>query len=165
MLSVISTSALAFEIAPIGTIEADFAGEAIAHATAKVTKGDRVSSTAFLHLIGAFSSLSLTGLGDNNARLDISVSFQSDAPDVKMLPVDVEISYAPTGKAQRWIANETPGRDNISFTTLTFEGDEGHVTGTFSASLCYAESYEDDADMENCRPIKGSFDSPIAIER
>ena len=166
VFSVVATPALAFEIEEIGTLEADFAGEAIAQPTVRARDGDEVSSTAFLHISGAgFSSLNLAGFSHDNARLDIGVEFHSDTPDAGMPPYGVEISYAPTGTAQRWVSDEASGAVSVSFTTLSFEGDEGQVTGTFSATLCYTESYEEDPDMNNCRPIEGSFDTPIAIER
>lgn len=164
VFSALATPALAYDLEEIGTIAADFGGETISLPTVRVTQGEEVSTTAFLHLIGAFSSLSVTGLGDDNARIDISVTFFSDAPDEETLPFSVEVSYAPTGTAEHWISDEADETNNVTFTTLGFEGDSGHATGTFSATLCYAEGYEEDADMSNCRPIEGSFDTPIEIE-
>lgn len=169
VLAVLATSAHAMEVAEIGTIEADFDGEVIALPTVSASDGQEVSSTAYLHLVGGgFSSLSLTGLGRDNARLDISVLFHSAMPDAETPPVDVEISYAPKGTAQRWTTSFEAmgtGPNTVDFTILRFEGDQGHVTGTFSGLLCYTESYDGDPDVNNCRPIQGSFDTPIEIER
>lgn len=165
VLLALATPTLAYDLEKVGTIAADFGGEAIEHPTARVTRGDEVYITAFLHLIGALSSLSLTGLGDDNARLDINATFLTDAPNVETPPFSMEVSYAPTGTAQHWISDDADGTNSVTFTTLSFEGDKGHVTGTFSATLCYAEGYGEEADMNNCRPIEGNFDTPIEIER
>lgn len=160
-----ATPALAFETEEIGTLAANFGGEAITQPTVKVIDGDNVDSTATLHLLGPFTALSISGFRPDNAILSIGVSFLSETPSAGTSPVGVEISYWPTGGVEHWTAYEAPGLDNINFTTLTLEGDKGHVTGTFNATLCHMADYEEEADMDNCRPIEGSFDTLIAIQR
>jgi hypothetical protein len=165
LLALAAGPGAAMEITPIGTMTADLAGEALSLPTVLVRSGDETESTAFLMVTGGFSSLSLTGLGAANARLDLSVTFLTPAPDAATPTVDVDIAYAPTGGPARWIAYAAPGTENLTLTKLTIEGDAGHATGSFRATLCFAADYAAEADPANCRAIEGRFDTPLTVER
>lgn len=167
VLSVLATPTLALEIEEIGRIDADFGGEIITQPTVRVTEGDEAESTAFLFDAGGgFSSLSISGYSPDRARIDISAEFYPEMPHADAQPIALEISYAPDGTAKRWVTlDEAADGGKIAFTTLKIEGDQGHVTGTFSGTLCYSEDYAGTPDANNCRPIEGSFDTPFTIEK
>lgn len=166
VLAAVASSVLAMEIEEIGSIDADFGGQAISQPTVIATDGDESSSSAFLFLPGGgFSSLSLSGFSMDNARLGIDLTYMSETPGPDTVPIDVTITFSPEGTGQHWTSQDAPSAVTIAFTTFAAAGEAGQVIGTFHAVLCYAEGYESEPDTTNCRPIQGSFDTPIVIER
>lgn len=161
---VLAAPAVAFETEEIGILQAAFDGKAIALPTLMVKSDDEEQAMAFLHIIGGFSNLSLTGLGMDNARLDISAGFMFDTPSPNAPVFELTIDYAPTGTGQHWTSEEVPNPPTITFTTLEFDEVEGRAAGTFAGEVCYADGYGTDADPDNCKPIEGSFDTQFFME-
>lgn len=154
--------AQAWEIEEIGTITATFGEESFERPTVIVTDGDEVSPTAFLLLtVGNNASLSLM-TGDGNFAVE--VTFMSHAPGPESAPVSTSVTYAPAGWTQLWLSEGAPEPLEVTFTTLTIEGDEGRATGSFRGLLCFADGLGAEADPDNCRPIDGTFDTPFLIE-
>jgi hypothetical protein len=161
----LSTPALAFEIEDIGQLDATFGGARIAQPTVLVRDGDEAQATAFLMVLdGGFSSLSLAGYSMDNQRLGIDLDFMVSAPAPQTAPLNLTITYAPAGGGGYWTSEEAPIQPAIGFTTLELGEGEGRAAGTFSGTLCLAETYGASADPGNCRPIEGSFDTRFFIE-
>lgn len=155
--------ALAWEVEEIGTVTATFADKTFERPTVIVTDGDDVSPTAYMILtVGNFSSLSLM-TGDGN--FVVEADFMTHAPGPETDPVSTNVAYAPEGWTQYWLSEGAPEPLEITFTTLTIEGDEGHAAGSFRGVLCFADGLGAEADPDNCRPIEGAFDSPFFIDR
>ncbi|WP_333682922.1 hypothetical protein [Pontibaca methylaminivorans] len=57
----------------------------------------------------------------------------------------------------QWVSRN----EQLDLTTGDLEGDEGHVTGTFTAELCYVEELYGDPDESTCQPISGTIDTRI----
>src|SRR5690606_3886280 len=165
LLAIFATPALAYETEDIGILQATFDGQAIELPTLIVKSDGEEQAMAFLHVIGSgFSNLSLTGLGTDNARLDISAGFMFDTPSPDAPVFDLTIDYAPTGTGQHWKSDEAPTPAAITFTTLEFDDVQGRAAGTFSGELCYADGYEAEAEVDNCKSIEGSFDTQFFLE-
>lgn len=165
-LAILATPAVSMEREEIGTIRAEFDGAEITRSTVISTQGDEVSPSAYLLVIGAgISSLAMIGVGTDNAQLGLDLTYMSETPDVATTPIDMTIFYSPKGGIARWTSEDAPTPPSIDFTTFETEGEEGRVAGTFSALLCYAETYEAGVDTENCSPMEGSFDTRFFVER
>ena len=165
LLLVSAPPVLAFEIEEIGTLQATFAAEEITQPTVIATSGGQRSATAFMAVIGGtLYSLSLAGHSMDNSRLDIQASYMQVQPSPQATPFDQTISYSPNGTGERWTSEDAPTRPNLTFTTLEMDGEEGRAVGSFSALLCFAESYGSDPDTSNCRQIVGSFDTRFFVE-
>ena len=89
----------------------------------------------------------------------------TEKPGPKTAPLDMTISYAPRGGAQRWTSEDAPSAPAVTFTTLEANDKEGRAVGTFAAELCLAEDYEGGGDPGNCRMIEGRFDTRFFVER
>ncbi len=165
-LVILTTPALAYDIEEIGTIEANFGGEAIVQPTVLARDGDEASATAFLILPGGgMSNLSLAGYSLDNKRLGLDASYMTEQPGPQTAPIAVTITYAPRGTKEHWTSDDAPTPPNITFTTLAVEGEEGRAVATFKALLCYAEDHDSGPDTGNCRPIEGSFDTRFTVEK
>lgn len=165
MFMALAMPALAFEIEEIGSIKADFDGEAITQPTVLAKQEGKASATAFLFLPGGgMSGLSLAGYSRDNKRLGLEVSYMTERPDPQTVPIDLTITYAPKGTKEHWTSEDAPTPVEITFTTLETKGEEGRAIGTFKAILCYAENYDSGSDTGNCRPIEGRFETKIFIE-
>ena len=160
-----ATPILAFETENIGTIEASFDAGTIAQPTVLARDGDKASATAFMFLSGVSAALSIAGYSTDNARLSVEVDFMTEKPGPKTAPLDMTISYAPRGGAQRWTSEDAPSAPAVTFTTLEAYDKEGRAVGTFAAELCLAEDYEGGGDPGNCRMIEGRFDTRFFVER
>lgn len=57
----------------------------------------------------------------------------------------------------QWVSRN----EQLDLTTVDLEGDEGRVTGTFTAELCYVEKLYGDPDESTCLPISGAIDTRI----
>lgn len=57
----------------------------------------------------------------------------------------------------QWVSRN----EQLDLTTVDLEGNEGHVTGTFTAELCYVEELYGDPDESTCQPISGAIDTRI----
>lgn len=164
-LVVFASPALGFETEEIGKIEATFEGQSIAQPTVIARNGGQADATAFLIIPGGgFSSLSLAGFSLDNKRLGIEIGFMSEDPGPQTAPIDLAITYSPTGTSVHWTSENAPTPPTITFTTLEADAGKGRVAGSFSGVLCYAEDYGSDADTENCHPIEGTFDTVFLVE-
>ena len=160
------STAQAFETQEIGKLKANFGGEKIEQPTVRVKSGKDDSNTAFLFVqkVGV-SSLSLAGYSLDNKRLWIDVSYMSMQPGPTTAPMNLTITYAPAGDQGHWTSDEAPTPAKITFTTFESKGKEGRAVGSFKAQLCYAKNLGADADIKNCRPIEGSFDTKFFVEK
>ncbi len=161
-LPLLSLPAHAWEVEEIGKITATFDGEAFERSTVIVTDGDLVSPTANLFLtLNNFSSLSLL-TEDGNFVID--ATFMSHAPGPETAPISTSMSFAPDGNMQFWMSEGAPEPLEVTFTTLSVEGDKGHAAGSFRGVLCFADGLGEEVDPDNCRPIEGTFDTPFFVE-
>lgn len=161
----LATPSLAFDIEEIGMIEANFESVAIAQPTVLASDGDQASPTAFMFLTGISAGLSISGYSTDNARLSVEVDFMTEQPGPEATPLDMTISYATAGGAERWTSEDAPSLPSVTFTTLNANDEDGQAVGTFVAELCFAEDYEGGGDPDNCRMIEGRFDTRFFVER
>ena len=165
-LMVLTTPALAVETEEIGKIKANFGGETIAQPTVIAKQGGKSSATAFLIVPGGgMSNLNLVGYSLDNKRLSLEISYMAEQPGPQTAPVDLTITYAPKGTQEHWTSEDAPTRGKITFTSLETKGKEGSAVGTFKAQLCYVKDRSSGPDIKNCRPIEGSFDTKLFVQK
>lgn len=161
-LQLLALPAHAWEVEEIGKITATFADETFERSTVIVTDGDLVSPTANLFLtLHNFSSLSLL---TEDGNFVINADFMSHAPGPETAPISTSVSFAPDGNMQFWLSDGAPAPLEVTFTTLSVEGDKGHAAGSFRGVLCFSADLGAGADTDNCRPIVGAFDTPFFVE-
>lgn len=151
----------------IGTLVATFGDEQISQPTVIAKRGNEESPTAYLLQIGAgMSALNFFGYIPGKARLDVNMTYMKEVPDAQTPPIDMTIQYTPpdAGKSY-WTSDDAPTAPQITFTTLELDGDQGRALGSFSAVLCFADSYESGPDTANCRPIEGTVDTRFFVEK
>ena len=166
-LMILMTPALAAQSEEIGKIKANFGGETIVQSTVIAKRDGKASATAYMILPGAgVSSLNLVGAyGPANQRLSIELTYMTEQPGPKTVPIDLTISYSPKGTKEHWTSEDAPTPGKITFTTLERKGQEGRAVGTFKALLCYAKGHGSGIDTKNCRPIEGSFETKFLVEK
>ncbi|KPP83659.1 MAG: hypothetical protein HLUCCA08_07620 [Rhodobacteraceae bacterium HLUCCA08] len=162
-LPLLALPAHAWEVEEIGKITATFDDETFERSTVIVTDGDLVSPTANLFLsLNNFSGLSLM---TEDADFVVEANFMSHAPGPETAPISTSVTYAsPDGNMQFWQSEGAPEPLEVTFTTLSVEGDKGHAAGSFRGVLCLADGLGAEVDPDNCRPIEGTFDTPFFVE-
>lgn len=164
-LGVFTTPVLAFEIEEIGEIQATFGDEKIVQPTVIAKTDAQTSATAFMNVLGGgFSAISVTGFAPDNTRLYFGATFQTEAPGPDTAPFQSDIQFKTPEDDGYWTSDGAPTPSSIAFTTLEHDGKEGLAVGRFSGALCYAPGYDSDVDVDNCRPIEGSFDTKFFVE-
>lgn len=154
----------------MGRLNATFGDVQISQPTVLVSQGDQTSPTAYMINVGwVVSSLTFMGYSRSNEQLILEVEYMGLSPDAPVptaqsAPVAASVSYAPTGNQNRWISEDAPSAPQFTFTTLEVDEKEGRAAGSFSAVLCYAESYASGPDLENCKPIEGTFETRFLVE-
>lgn len=110
--------------------------------------------------------------------VDIDAFPEADSPTLErlsltwMYPRSFPRSNSPDftrafGFSITWLLGNVTGPQRVSrneqldLTTVDLEGDEGGVTGTFTAELCYVEKLYGDPDESTCQPISGTIDTRI----
>lgn len=162
VLPLLALPAHAWEVEEIGTITATFADETFERSTVIVTDGDLVSPTANLFL--TLNNISALSLLTEDGNFVINADFMSHAPGPETAPISTSMSFAPDGNMQFWMSEGAPEPLEVTFTTLSVEGDKGHAAGSFRGVLCFADGLGAEVDPDNCRPIEGTFDTPFFVE-
>ncbi|MGX0978527.1 hypothetical protein ACSSVY_004267 [Roseovarius sp. MBR-51] len=162
-LPFLALPAHAWKVEEIGKITATFDDETFERSTVIVTDGDLVSPTANLFLtLNNFSSLTLM---TEDGNFVVEANFRSHTPGPETAPISTSVTYAqPNGNMQFWLSEGAPEPLEVTFATLSVEGDEGHAAGSFRGVLCFADGLGEEVDPDNCRPIEGAFDTPFFVE-
>ena len=159
------TPVLGAEIEEIGTLQATFNGERIVQPTVIGTGDGASGATAVFIKSGEDPSLlSLGGFSPDNKRLGVDVTYTGEDPDLHTTPLDLTITYVPTGTDEHWTSEAARSPPETTFTTLDLGAEMGRATGWFTGLLCFTEGYESASDPDNCRPIEGSFDTVFFVE-
>ena len=161
-MPLLSLPAHAWEVEEIGRITATFANETFERSTVIVTDGDLVSPTANLFL--TLNNISALSLLTEDGNFVIDATFMSHAPGPETAPISTSVTFAPDGTMRFWVSDGAPEPLEVTFTTLSVDGDEGHAAGSFRGLLCFADGLGAEADPGNCRPIEGTFDTPFFVE-
>jgi hypothetical protein len=159
----LSTAAFAQQdLTTIGQIEAEFDGETLSQTTVSyVDEGERLG-TASLTRFGGLTSLSI--YGSEARQLSIEAMYTIATPDPSTAPLDMTISYFPSGITQFWTSEEAPQPARVTFDRLDLTSDAPHASGSFEAMLCQVSGLGQEADLGTCLPIKGRFDTALILE-
>lgn len=150
------------DLTTIGQIEAEFDGETLSQTTVSYVDGGERLGTASVTRLGGLTSLSI--YGSEARQLAIEAMYTTAAPDPATAPLDMTISYFPSGMTQFWTSEEAPQPARVTFERLDTASDTPHARGSFEAVLCQVAGLGQDADLGKCLPIKGRFDTTLILE-
>ncbi|MWD29668.1 hypothetical protein E0K89_019490 [Aquicoccus sp. SCR17] len=163
LLTVTHTATAQIETAPVGTVTATIGEAAYEGETLDVPSEG--TSTAEWRTFGPVSSLSIQA-HDPDAEsvmqgiLTIEISLMGTDASAAMM--DASVSWWPEGMNAPFYMNEDIGGDlSISIDTLSLEEEGSTITGSFSSQLCRKDSFFADADMGECIPVEGRFDTSL----
>lgn len=157
-MALLSMAAQAQQIDVLGDIRAEIDGEEARFVTLRA--GEEATASIERHQGVSYLSLMGTEREDGTgAQLVLSVMYM-DTP-TQPLPDTVLLDLFPTGFTPPfWTA---PAGIGIEFTRFDADGATGRAEGSFTASLCRQDEPEDDVDLDDCREIRGSFATDLAI--
>ncbi|MEX0969673.1 MAG: hypothetical protein WD046_04405 [Paracoccaceae bacterium] len=151
------------DLQTIGQIEAAFDGETLSQTTVSYLAEGKREGTASLMTTSGYTSLSIYAA--EGGPISIEVMYSTTAtPDQNSRPIDVTISYFPSGLAPYWTSEDAPEPAQIVFELLDTATDEPYARGTFEAVLCRVAQLGDEADIDNCKPISGRFDTGLILD-
>ena len=95
--------------------------------------------------------------------LSINMSLMGSGAAAKVM--NATISYFPKGmRGPFYTSEETAKETKVDFDKLSFGGD-GVAHGRFTARMCLRESMFADIDMNDCRVVKGKFETELRRAR
>ncbi len=151
------------DLQTIGQIEAVFDGETLSQSTASFLAEGKREGTASLITVSGYTSLSIYAV--EGRPISIEVMYRATpTPDLSSRPLDVTISYFPTGLSPYWTSEGAPEQAQIAFEALETATDRASARGTFEAVLCLVAKLGEQADIENCKPITGRFDTQLILD-
>lgn len=158
MLALLPLPAPAQQIDVLGEIRADIGGEAATYFTLRAEE----QATASVERDGGISYLSVMGTGradGTGAQIILTIGYRDDPGDP--LPGSAQVELFPTGMTPPyWLAADGAV---VSLDRLETGEASGRAEGSFSARLCRQDEPEDDIHLDDCREIRGSFATDLAI--
>lgn len=158
----LAAPALAEDFQTIGQIEAVFDGETLSQTTMSYLDEGRRLATASLTNVMGMTSLSIQGA--QGKPIAIEAMFTDANPDPQSNLVGLSVGYFPSGMRSHWTSEDAPEPARITFEGLDTAADDLHASGTFEALLCFVPEGAYEADIDNCQPISGRFDTGLIRE-
>lgn len=148
------------DLQTIGQIEAEFDGDVLSQTTVSYLEGATKVGTASLTTVSGYTSLSIYAAEGRPVSIEAMYA-NTAAPDPASRPLNTTISYFPSGLTPHWTSEGAPEPVKVTFEVLDTATDTPRARGTFEAVLCLLADLGDEADIENCKPIRGRFDTQL----
>lgn len=151
------------DLQTIGQIEAEFDGKTLSQTTVSYLAEGKREGTASLMIVSGYTSLSIYAV--EGGPISIEAMYTSTStPDPSSSPLDMTIGYFPSGLTSYWSSEDAPAPVRITFDQLDTATDTPYARGTFEAVLCLVAEMGEEADIGNCKPITGRFDTQLILE-
>lgn len=151
------------DLQTIGKIEAEFDGETLSQTTVSYLANGKREGTASLTTVGGYASLSIFAVEGRPIAIDAMYS-STATPDPTSRPMNITINYFPTGFTSYWASEDAPEPVRITFDQLDTRTDSPYARGTFEGVLCFVSELNAPADLGNCKPIAGRFDTQLILD-
>ena len=148
------------DLQTIGRIEAEFDGEVLSQTTVSYLEEGTKIGTASLMTVSGYTNLSIYAAEGQPISIEV-MHTNSATPDPTSRPLDMTISYFPSGLTPHWTSEGAPEPVRITFEQLDTATDTPYTRGTFGAVLCLIAELGDEADTGNCKPISGRFETQL----
>ncbi|KPQ07742.1 MAG: hypothetical protein HLUCCA12_04900 [Rhodobacteraceae bacterium HLUCCA12] len=142
--------------------------EAIEEAMARATQGAAGGMENISLSISGHDTDSPNILTDQVLALDIHLTNADVAPGTAM---PAEIMYVVESGGQMvpelfYVSGEDGSDSTVTFDRLDLSAGSAHAEGRFAATLCRmeGENLMDGADLSDCMPVEGRFDTPLHQE-
>lgn len=149
---------------PVGAINATIGGEAYAGETLDVPSEG--TSTADFQSFGPVTTLSIQAhdpqaesIMHNVVAIEISIMGEGTSASIMD---GSSISWWPDGMSVPFYLSDGSGVvPEVNIDDLSLEDGAGFIKGSFSALICRYEKILEEPDMDDCRPVEGSFDTAL----
>jgi hypothetical protein len=147
----------------IGTIEATIGGESGTWTTIHMPSEE--TATAEHSRVGPMTSISIQGHDPSGSMmrnvLSLGVTLMGEEPSAEAF--DTTISLFPEGMTGPFYT----GGDGEIEVSIQFDeldlSERGHARGSFSGQLCRQDGMFAELDLDDCRPIEGTFDTTLHL--
>jgi hypothetical protein len=146
----------------IGSIEAEFDGATLSQTTMSYLDAGKRLATASLASMSGLTTLTIQAA--EGKPIVIEAMFTTAEPNPQSPPLDLSISYFPSGLKSFWTSEDAPEPARTSFDRLDTGTDDLHASGTFEALLCRVPEGAYESDTSDCQPITGRFDTGLVRE-
>ena len=159
-----ASAAPALAETPIGEISGEIGGEAFVWETLDVPSEG--TATAEFSEFGPVTTVSIQGHergGESRMRnvISLDVTLMGDGPSAEAL--DPTLSLFPEGMTGPFYTSGDGEVDVlIQFDELDLS-ERGHARGSFSGQLCRQDGMFAELDLDDCRPIEGTFDTTLHL--
>lgn len=151
------------DLQTIGQIEAVFDGETLSQTTVSYLEEGEREGTASLLTVSGYTSLSIFSV--EGRPISIEAMYSSTAtPDATSRPTGITISYFPNGLTHYWTSEGAPEPARLTFEQLDTGTDTPLARGAFEALLCVVAELGEEANLDDCRPITGRFDTQLILD-
>jgi len=148
----------------IGTIEATIGGESGTWTTIHMPSEE--TATAEYSQMGPMTTISIQGHDPDSGSMmrnviSLDVTLMGDGPSAEAL--DPTLSLFPEGMTGPFYTSGDGEVDVlIQFDELDLS-ERGHARGSFSGQLCRQDGMFAELDLDDCRPIEGTFDTTLHL--
>ncbi len=148
---------------PVGTVKATIDGAAYEGETLDVPSEG--TSTAEVQSMGPMMLLSIQAhdpeadsIMHNILTMDIGVMGEGNSASV----ISSSISWWPGGMSEPFYdSSSSEVAMEVTLDSFAVGSDESSVKGSFSARMCRIDSFSSEADMSDCIPVEGTFDTVL----
>ncbi|WP_127143972.1 hypothetical protein [Pelagibacterium montanilacus] len=147
----------------VGTLSVTIDGEAYEGETLDVPSEG--TSTATVQSFGPVTTLTIQAhdpQSDSIMRNVMAVELSLMGSDASASIMEASVSWWPGGMGEPFYYSEGSGTaTDIVIDTLTLEDGAEAIQGSVSGMLCRRDSFFADPDMDDCRMVEGTFDTPL----
>jgi len=148
---------------PLGTVEASLDGAPYLGETLNVPSEG--TATADFGMFGPVTSVTVQAhdpQADSIMQNVLSIEFSLMGDDISASMMDASVSWWPEGMGQPFYHSEGSEAElNVTLEALSLEEGAANTKGRFAARICRKDSFMAEADLNDCMPVEGTFETAL----
>ena len=148
---------------PVGTVDATI--DKMAYAGETLDVPSEGTSTAEYRSFGPVTSLTIQAHDPNaDSRMHnvLSIEVSLMGSDASASIVEASVSWWPSGMSEPFYHSEGSEAElALTIDALSLEDGQANIAGSFSAQVCRKDGFFAEADMDDCLPVEGTFNTPL----
>ncbi|SMH38015.1 hypothetical protein [Maritimibacter sp. HL-12] len=148
---------------PLGTVEATLDGTRYSGETLSVpSEGTATSEFAAFGPVTSVTIQAHDPQADSIMQNVLSIEFSLMGEDASASMMDASVSWWPEGMSQPFFHSEGSEAElTVALEALSLEDGAASAKGRFSARICRKDGFVAEADLSDCMPVEGVFETAL----